>query len=415
MDGLKLIASIMETGSVETLRKVDAALFLDDERPVFDFVKRHYRRYAQLPAFNTVEEETGVRLPEIEEQTQYYLKRIFDRKLYGDLTPQFSSLRDSLRNNNMDEAREHIAAMRMLARQNTSDEDIRNLSQAGQSVLRAYEESAARPGVSGVPTGWETLDNITGGYQPGDLVSWIGRMGMGKTYILLSQADYAWQQGYNVLVVTMEMTITQIARRHAGMLAGINPEYIRKGQLSVWARRRLRRQLEDMHFAERFNIYAGGFSKHVEDIEVVAQEFDPDIIFIDGVYLLRPSTSRNMHRLERIAEVLDEVKKMTITQNRPIVTTSQFSRQAGKKGKEGSLETIGFTDAIGMHSSLVFGIKEGAPPHQSSRRQIEIMKGREGEHGEFAINYKFTPINFGEIPPETQQAEAVNLDWMGED
>jgi hypothetical protein len=104
---------------------------------------------------------------------------------------------------------------------------------------------------------------------------------------------------------------------------------------------------------------------------------------------------------------------MTITHNRPIVTTTQFSRAAGKKGKEGTLETISFSDAIAQNSSLVFGIKEGKPPNEKTRRSIETMKGREGESAEMETYYKFAPIDFSEVPPEQVSAESVDTDWMG--
>ena len=67
-----------------------------------------------------------------------------------------------------------------------------------------------------------------------------------------------------------------------------------------------------------------------------------------------------------------------------------------------------------MHSSLVFSIKEGAPPYQTSRREIEILKGREGEHGTFQINYRFQPPDFTEIPADRQREEASDVDWMAQ-
>lgn len=412
-DGLKLIASILETGSVETLRQTTNDLFMDEEVPVITFVRSHYRRYGQIPSFETVEEQTRRRLPATTEQIQYYLRRVYDRKLFTDISPEFTRLRDSLTGNDMDGVRSQLSRMRSIARDNQPDEDVRDIRQAVRGVMSTYDAVSASSRLSGVPTGFPSLDASTDGYQQGDFVSWVGRASMGKTYILLKQAEFAWQAGYSVLLVTMEMTITQIARRLAAMVSGINPDYIRKGTLSTWAERRLRRTLDNLSHTERFTLYAGGFSKTVEDIELLAQEFNPDIVFIDGVYLLRPSLRRNMSRLERLPEVLDEIKRMTITQNRPIVGTSQFSRKAGSKGKEGTMENIGLSDAFGTHSSLVFAIKQGAPPYQTTRRTIGILKGREGEEGEMHINYQFSPMNFEEVSAEQQHAEGVDLGWMG--
>ena len=411
-DGKKLIAAILENGSTEVLRGLTVEKFVDDEVALYNFVRTHYRRYGQLPAIRTVEDEIG-RLPRVDETVEYYVNRLHDRHLFVLLKDKFGGLRDALRDFDMDRAKESIAALRSDVRVSSPSDDLRNFREAGEEVLRQYDRVHADPGMSGIPTGWPQFDEATGGYQNGDLVTWVARMGVGKTFYLLKQAVHAWEMGYSVLIVTMEMTIEQITRRLIGMQAGINPNFIRRGELSDYAYRRIRGVIDTLQQADRFILYAGGFSKQVEDIELLVHEYSPDIIFIDGAYLLKPDTGKKaMSRLERVPEVYDALKKLTITSDRPIINTTQFSRQAGKRGKDGSLETISFTDAVGMHSSLVVSIKEGKPPFQTSRRTVEILKGREGEHGEYEMNYRFTPVDFTEVPNETVAQEATDIDWM---
>lgn len=412
-DGKKLVVALLSAGSVETLRLADDSLFEEDELAVFRFVKTHYRRYGELPELRTVESEVQQRLPAAPEPVDYYLKRVYDRKLFIALRADFGHLREALQGFDVERAREIVDAMKSACRVSTPDNDVRNLRDAAELVFRQYETSHMSPGMSGVPTGWGWLDSQTGGYQRGDLIAWVARMGLGKSYLLLKQAIYAWSCGYSVLVVTMEMTIEQIVRRVLGMEAGVNPDFIRRGAVDEFGMRRLRRYTTSIAHADRFNIYAGSFSKKVSDIEILMHELSPDIVYIDGAYLLRPDTANNRtNRLERVAEVYDQLKKLTITTDRPIVTTSQFSRQAGKRGKEGSLETISFSDAIAMHSSLVFGLREGPPPHEHSRREVEILKGREGESGTFQVNYHFSPMNFGEVAVEIMESERASVDWM---
>lgn len=412
-DGKKLIASLLGAGSVETLRLAGEELFEDDELAIFRFVKTHYRRYGELPATSTVEQETRQLLPSAPESVEYYLKRVYDRKLFVSLREEFGLLRDALQGFNVEQAKEIVDRMKFACRVNTPDNDVRDVGEAGLQVIQQYHEAHLNPGLSGIPTGWPQLDEAMGGYQRGDLISWIARMGMGKTYLILKQAIHAWSLGYSVLVVTMEMTIEQITRRVIGMEARINPDYIRKGMLDEFGLRRVQQYVTHISHANRFHMFAGSFSKKIADLEILIHELSPDIIFVDGAYLLRPGTiGKAVPRLERVAEVFDGLKKLTITADRPIVTTSQFSRQAGKRGKEGSLETISFSDAIAMHSSVVFSIKEGAPPNETTRREIEIMKGREGEAGKYQTNYNFATMNFSEVLPEQAAAEAVSLDWM---
>ena len=746
-DGKKLIAAILESGSVVTLRLASEDLFEDDELVPFQFIRSHYRRYGELPDIRTVEQETNSRFPPSPESVDYYLKRVYDRRLFVALRTEFAELRGALQNFNVDSAKEIIDRMKSACRVGTPDNDVRDVREASTAVLAEYAEAHLNPGMSGVPTGWPLLDEAIGGYQKGDLVAWVARMGVGKcmaphtpvlkangdtvridslqvgdqlmgpdsrprnvlstttgreemfkvtpqhgeewecnrshilslvcantidkvhvqgthhlysvdeflslpsrvqtnlrlwraaidfapqptildpyivglwlgdgtfgyprfstidpevveylqqqadtagyrltqyekrggfcpqygivkdnkadnyftiffdrycvagsekripksylrntrevrlgvlaglidsdghlaasghyefctkyeglrddmlylvrslgfgvtyaakvvngstywrinirptetvpvllprkraalterrsradwssfqltslgegayfgitldrdslyvlgdftvthnTYLILKQALHAWSNGYSVLIVTMEMTITQIVRRAIGMEVGINPDFIKKGTLDEFGMRRIRGYVSQIAHADRLNIFAGSFSKKVSDIEILIHELSPDIIFIDGAYLLRPDTvSKGASRLERVAEVYDELKKLTITSDRPIITTSQFSRQAGKRGKDGSLETISFSDAIAMHSSVVFSIKEGAPPNEHSRRELEILKGREGESGTYHVNYRFMPMDFTEVLESQQTAESTSLDWMG--
>src|ERR1041384_5457767 len=128
------------------------------------------------------------------------------------------------------------------------------------------------------------MDAATGGYQRADLIYWIERMGIGKTYYLLKQALHARSLGYNCLFITMEMPIVQIARRAVGVEVGLNPDYIRRGTISEYAMRRLRGYIDTMMHADNFMIYAGSFSKQASDVEALIHEIAPDIVYIDSAY-----------------------------------------------------------------------------------------------------------------------------------
>lgn len=420
-DGLKLLGSIIDTGSVHLIRDLDRELFLDDEVALYDLIRTHYRRYGQIPAIATAEEELGLVIPEAPEVAAYYIKRVHDRRLYSIVREKFNELKESLREFDMDEAKEVIASLHSSTRIAHTANDIRSLSEAARDVMREYRHAHENPGISGVPTGWGWFDHTVGGYQPGDLVTWVARPNLGKTYLLLKQASFAWQVGYSVLVVTMEMTIEQITRRLAAMQAGINPDYLRKGTLSTYALRRMEQYLDAMVGAERFRMFSGGLRKKVSDVELLVQEYSPDIVFIDGVYMMQPEAKRSMSKVEKVSEVYDDLKRMTLSQNVPSVVTTQFNRTAGKKGKDGSLENIAFSDAISTHSSIVVSIGEGEAPNVKTRRVATFLKGREGEDGKFHLNYTFAPINFEEIHDNdaidgeataVRETQAVGVDWM---
>lgn len=413
-DGLKLLSTIVENGSASLLRDLELEYFVDREREVYSFVRRHYRRYGTIPVFDTVENELDISLPEAEEVPEYYLKRVHDRHLYARIRGQYSDLQESLRVFDMDRTREVIGDMSRSTRILHSATDIRSLGEASASVMGEYDYAHANPGISGVPVGWPRYDAMTGGYQPGDLITYVARPEMGKTYTVLSHVAAAYATGHSVLVVTMEMTIEQITRRLLGIMAGIDPTFIRKGTLSTYVKRRLDAYVDQIASADRLKLFSGGMKKRALDVDTLIQEFRPDIVFIDGLYLMWPESKRNMNKSERVSEVLDEVKQITIARNIPVVATTQFNRVAGSKGKEGSLENIAYSDAISTHSSIVVGIQSGLPGREQETRQAILLKGREGEMGVFPYNYGFRPMDFSEIRPDEEVQEASSgLDWVG--
>jgi hypothetical protein len=243
-------------------------------------------------------------------------------------------------------------------------------------------------------------------------------MGIGKTYLILQQAKSAHEAGHNVLFITTEMGVEPISRRYAALATGINPRLLRDGTISTYMLRRIQGLYREIQGAERFKIFAVGMSAKMDAIYALIQEVGPSIVFIDGVYLLRPTEiSRSANRTERVTAVYDELRALTLESNIPYVVTTQFNRQAGKGGKEGTLENIGFTDAIGTHSSIVIAAKFGPTQVPTESRVFEFMKGREGESGEVVINFKFAPLNLNEMSPEEREAEGdapeATVEWMG--
>lgn len=417
-DGLKLISSIIANGSAPTLLSLDDELFTDEELPIFDFVRGHHRTYRALPEASTVQQETGRRLPVANEPLDFYVDTLYQRHEYNQIRERFSQLRESLHRQEFEESRQHIRAMSRIIRLNERrGREVMQIDEAMGLVVDRLTRTRGYGGITGITTGWNEFDAATGGYQDSDLITWVGRPSLGKTYLLLKQAKAAHDAGHNVLFVTTEMGIEQIARRYASIEIGVNPTFLKRNEISSYVERRIRNLFREMAGAERFRIFSVGMKSKVNAIEALIQEFGPSIVFVDGAYLLRPTEgSKSMNRIERITGVFDELKALNLDCERPFVVTSQFNRQAGKGGKEGTLETIGYTDAIGTHSSVVVAIKAGPTENPMASRYLEFLKGREGETGQVAINFKFAPLDMSEFTPEQQEAEdeaaPANLDWM---
>ncbi len=146
-----------------------------------------------------------------------------------------------------------------------------------------------------------------------------------------------------------------------------------------------------------FWVVAGNLKSAVSDVQALALQLKPGAIFLDGAYLLKHPSEKD--RYKRVAENMDMIK-MDLAPIAPTICSWQFNREAKKlkKGEEPSLEHIGYSDAIGTHSSLVLGLFEEESVQTQHRRRVSVLKGRQGEAGKFFIKWDFSmKTDFSEV------------------
>jgi replicative DNA helicase len=101
------------------------------------------------------------------------------------------------------------------------------------SLLDRVTEMAENPqDVTGVATGFRDLDQMTSGFQAGDLVILAARPSMGKTALAINIAEHvALNEGLPVAVFSMEMGASQLAVRIVGSIGRIDQTHLRTGGL----------------------------------------------------------------------------------------------------------------------------------------------------------------------------------------
>ena len=133
-----------------------------------------------------------------------------------------------------------------------------------------------------------------------------------------------------------------------------------------------------------------------------------DAIFLDGAYLMRHRNQR-LDRFTKVAENVELMKQLSTDLEIPTFASWQFNRQAAKKGKglqkneKAGLEDIGYSDAIPQVSSIVMGLHQEEGIETMNQRIIDVMKGRNGEIGQFKISWDFQTMNFDEISEESEK------------
>ena len=135
----------------------------------------------------------------------------------------------------------------------------------------------------------------------------------------------------------------------------------------------------------------GNMGLSVTDIMFKVQEYRPDVLYVDGMYMLKPSTgSANRQRWELVMNAVEELKQLALTESLPVVVSTQFAKKGVKDGMEG----IGYSYSIAQAASVGLSIENmdnnedtGQCTDTTIYKMLRVLKGREGENGSIRLKY----------------------------
>jgi len=405
---------------VQDLSRFDlgADLFLEGkEADAYGFVRSFATQYGTLPTEEALEDQ-GITLPTTEEPAEYHYDKLRERFTHRTMARTMTEASGLTTNKDYTGALSLLQAMCVdLSRAQNPNKILDFTMQGLEHVMTAYK-AAKMDGNSGINLGWSTPDSMAGGLVGGDVATIVGRPGAGKTYMMLFAALNAWLQGKVPLFVSMEMKPLPIMQRLTAMLTSLPISDLMAGELPTALEHKMANGLQEITGQQPFWVIDGALSATVDQIVLQTQQYKPDIVFIDAAYLLRHPNAK-MSRWDRATENMELMKSILAEDlDLPVVNSHQLNREAEKKIKKGKkdelgVEDISYTDAVGQISSLVMALLQEEKSNDVEiidKREVTIMKGRNGESGAFDIRWNFNTgpnwLDFGEI-------EHVNLDDLG--
>lgn len=421
--GLQLLRAIIENQSSSLFKELSEEEFLleNEERFSYHFIQDHLKRYKQLPSLSTCE-TNSLDLPEIDEPANYYLKAFRDRFYYNQIKPVFNSIHKKLVASDYEETKNLIRDLYVTSNEANKYSALSGFASEVEKAKEAYADRYIQSSIAGVTFGFPTIDKYTDGICNGDLITLVGRLGSCKTYLLMRMMLSAVEQNKSVLIVTLEMTKTQLIKRIAALKTRINHTLIRKAGLDMFAKKKYFNALDSLGESNLITFMEGGLLRNKKqskattaDVERAIEELNPDIVYIDGAYMLYPDTkNRYSSTWERVSDVADDLKSIALTTDTPIVITVQFNRnqkQTTKINAEKELDVadIAGSDNIARASSVVLGIKQG----RKNVLEIHGIKNRDEDLFKLELNKIFASMDFSEIgemaDEETSQQDEQDL------
>jgi KaiC/GvpD/RAD55 family RecA-like ATPase len=240
------------------------------------------------------------------------------------------------------------------------------------------------------------MNYVTNGFKKGDLVTIVARTNAGKTWfllVLLKHIINTKKDSEKCFFVSTEISPITIMMRLSCLMAEVYYDDARRGKLDYIAEAKFNHYLttyKEMLKEKNVYIVSGRFGFDLSALMKAIEDFKPDIVFIDGMYLLK---GRGETRYENVSYVADKLKEMTLTYNIPIIATTQLNREVRRVRM--SLYTISTSDVIGWNSDYVFGIekKEGV----TDVWNVYTLKSRESECVDFVVTFDLRGCRFEEI------------------
>lgn len=194
-------------------------------------------------------------------------------------------------------------------------------------ALTAIEERCKNKGIQGIPSGFIDLDNMTAGWQGGDLIVIGGRPSMGKSAFAQCVAEHAAKQGHGVLFVTLEMTPERLILRSIARVARVSADRMRKGQLYGDEVLKVTRAAAELARLKAWTFGPAGPTPGSIKAAVrrLRREGRCDMVVVDYLQLLSAETRPEQRYLE-IGQYSRSFKWLALEFKIPVLVLSQLSR-----------------------------------------------------------------------------------------
>ncbi len=278
-------------------------------------------------------------------------------------------------------------------------------------------ERRGRDALTGEPTGFIELDELTCGLQPGELVIVAGRPSMGKTAFGLNIAEHlAIAEQHPVLFFSLEMSRQQIAQRILCSRARVNSHQLRRGRHSNEDLERLKMVANDL--SESPLLVDDSADLTILELRararMAARRQDTQAIFVDYLQLMR--IPRAESRQVEVATISRGLKALAKDLNVPVVAMAQLNRSPEDKARRGNrprMSDLRESGAIEQDADVIMllhresyyrtgeaNADEGAPAQpDDNTAELIIAKQRNGPTGVVTLHFNKAFTRFDNHKP----------------
>jgi replicative DNA helicase len=309
--------------------------------------------------------------------------------------------------------------------------DFRSIEEILHEEIDKLEQlSREGQSVTGIPSGFKDIDDITGGFQRSNLIVLAARPSMGKSALVSNIAEnVAVDHRRPVALFSLEMSVTELAQRFVSSRARMPGDRLRKGQVArndwpkvvkaceklvdapIW--------IDDSSDLDILELRAKARRLHAK--EVRNGRGGLGLVIVDYLQLMRADPSVE-NRVQQVGLISRGLKILARELNVPVLAVSQLSRapeQRSDTHKKPILSDLRESGQIEQDADLVMFIYREEYYNKDTERQgiadIIIAKHRNGPVGDVEMTFlsrypKFANIARADAPVEHRASDGVALE-----
>lgn len=353
----------------------------------------------------------------------YYLKIVEDKSILRNLINEATEIATLGYTNefSVTETLDKAEAKILNVVKNRKSSEFKQMPEIINEIQENLEKLASNHGkISGVPTGFYDLDNLTDGFHENELVIIAARPAMGKTALALNMAtNVALKSKKSVIIFTLEMRAEQLVTRMISTLGQVDAKKLQNGSL---ASKDWQRVNEAMSQLAETNIYIDDSpGVTIGDIKaksrrIASQDENVGMILIDYLTLIGSMGKYAGNRQQEVSEISRALKTLALELKIPVVTLAQLSRTPElRENKRPVLSDLRESGSIEQDADLVAFIYRDDYYNEASKiddnmskTEIIIRKNRNGRIGTAELLFKKNTLSFMNYKNEEKKEVTIS-------
>jgi replicative DNA helicase len=395
-----LVSRIIQDQSLTAVAEaaITPKFFRDAEsRSVFKAILAHHTKHGAVPSLGAIRlDHPTYNFVKCSDPMSFLIDEIRERHKFALLEDALAEAADTFNEASSSEIMNILqSALNNVHADAPSTRDT-DITLTGMERLARYLERKENPdSMLGIPTGFSTIDKATQGIQKEQLITLVGPPKAGKTTLMLLVAIAAWLQGYKPLFFTFEMSTDELTERLDAFRSGISASRLRNATFTKEEEARLAKHLRAIDAMHSFIMSADSANATtLSGIAAKIDQYKPDIVFVDGVYLLQDENGEKAGSPQALTNLTRGFKRMAQNRSIPVVISSQVLEWKMDRKKGITSNSIGYSSSFAQDSDTIIGVEK---TDDDNIQKLKIVLARHSPSLETYVMWNWENGTFEEL------------------